>query len=346
VASAIGLDIGSSAVRAVLLSRSRTGIALDRLGQVVLAPDAVVDGVIRDARAVTESLKILIDRFGFKGRKVAMGVANQQVIVRRVDMPTLPEEGFAETLRYQAAEHLPVPMEQVQFDYEVIEQYENDDRTPMMRVLLIAADTDMVTATLQTARDAKLKPVKLDLDAFAQVRALRDPSDVDDDPDEGEMIVNVGAHLTTVTVHADGVPRFVRTISMGGDAITQSLVSAFDLPWEQAETVKSVQHSAASPYAALLELRVGGLIGEIRNSVDYYRTEPAGVHIRRVVLTGGSSLIPSFDDRLADSLRIDVVHGRPFRGVSIGQVPLDASELESAQPFFAVAMGLALQVLP
>lgn len=347
MAAAIGLDIGSSAVRAVQLSRTKAGVTLDRLGQVLLPPGSVIDGVIEEPDGVVESLRILVQRFGFKGRKVALGVANQQVIVRRVDMPMLPQEGFRDSLALQAADHLPVPMDQVQFDYEFIEAFANEDGTEMMRVLLVAADTEMVSRTLDVVKAAKLKPTLVDLDAFAQVRALRDPvSSVERfGPGGGEMVVNVGAHLTNIAVHFGGTPRFVRTISIGGDDITDSLASAFNLPWEQAETVKSVLPGTSSPYAILLRERIGGVIDEIRNSVDYYRTEPGGVHIQRVVLTGGSSLIPDFDERLADSLRIDVEHGKPFRSVSIGDLKLAPADIEAAQPFMAVAMGLALQVL-
>ncbi|HUG83340.1 MAG TPA: type IV pilus assembly protein PilM [Euzebya sp.] len=349
MAAAIGLDIGSSAVRAVQLSRSKSGFSLERLGQVLLPPGAVVDGTIEDAAAVVESLQILVSRFGFKGRKVALGLANQQVIVRRVDLPLLPPEGFKDNLRLQAVDHLPVPLDQVQFDYEFVEEFSNDDGTRMMRVLLVAADTAMVTKTLETVKAAKLKPVLLDLDAFAQVRSLRDPGASAErfgpGAGGGEMIVNIGSHLTNITVHAAGIPRFVRTISRGGEGITDSLSAAFDLPWAQAETVKSVLPGPASPYGPLLNERIAGLIDEIRNSVDYYRTEPGGVSIQRVVLTGGSSLIPDLDARLANTLSIDVEHGRPFRTAHIGALTLPPSDIEAAQPFFAVAMGLAMEIL-
>lgn len=349
MAAAIGLDIGSSAVRAVQLSRGKGGLSLDRLGQVLLPPGAVVDGTIEKPPAVVESLQILFSRFGFKGRKVALGVANQQVIVRRVDLPRLPPEHFKDSLRLQAADHLPVPLDQVQFDYEMVEEFIHEDGTRMMRLLLVAADTGMVTTTLDTVKAAKLKPVMLDLDAFAQVRALRDPGTSAErfggEDAAGEMIVNIGSHLTNITVHAGGAPRFVRTISRGGEGITDSLSAAFDLPWGQAETIKSVTPGPSSPYGPLLNERIAGLIDEIRNSVDYYRTEPGGVHIQRVVLTGGSSLIPEFDDRLANILSIDVEHGRPFRAVHIGNLNLPPADIEAAQPFFAVAMGLAMEQL-
>jgi type IV pilus assembly protein PilM len=349
VATAIGLDIGSSAVRAVQLSRTRGGApTLDRLGQVVLEPETVVDGVVHDSAALTAALRILWQQFGFKGRKVVIGLANQQVVVRLVDLPRIPEgEQFGPLLRSHAAEHLPMPLDEVEFDHVLVEQLNGPDGTPQMRVLLVAADKLVVATTVDAVKAAKLRPLHVDLDAFAQIRALRNPVATAErfGPGEGEAIVNAGAHLTSVVVHTNGTPRFVRTVAVGGEDVTESLAAAFDLDWEAAETIKSVAPGASSPYTALLEERIGAVVEEVRSSLAYYGTLPGSVGVERLVLTGGSSLIPGLGERLSRSLRVDVVEGRPFRSVTVGDVQLSPAELDAAQPFFAVAVGLALRAL-
>jgi type IV pilus assembly protein PilM len=349
MATGIGLDIGSSAVRAVQLSRGRDGrVVMDRLGQVLLEVDAVVDGVIRDPAAVTEAITILWDQFGFKGRKAALGLANQQVIVRPVDLPAIPrDDRFDESMRFMAAEHLPVPLEEVEFDHQLIEEHTTEDGRSMMRVLLVAADKLTVAATVDVVKAARLTPIALDLDAFAQIRALRDPRATVErfGPGSGEAVVNIGAHLTSLVVHRNGTPRFVRTVALGGESITESLAAAFDLDWEAAETIKSIAPGSSSPYTDLLTERIARLVEEVRNSLAYYRTLAGAVGVEHVTLTGGSSLIPGLDDRLAQALTVDVEQGRPFRGVTVGDVPLSPAELEAAQPFFAVAVGLALRQL-
>lgn len=345
--SAIGLDIGSSAVRAVQLSRKRGTVSVERIGQVILAPGTVVAGRIEDSAGLVQALVILWAQFGFTSRKVAMGLANQEVIVRRVDLPLIPQEGFAESLRLQAEDHLPLPMDEVEFDYEFIEEYEGEEGAAMMRVLLVAASSGMVRHLVDVARAAKLRPVLLDLDAFAQIRSLSDPTASVDrfGPGSGEMVVNIGADLTTIVVHTNGTPRFVRMIPLAGYHITESLASAFGMSWEQAETIKSVAPGSGSPYAELLAERAQGLVSEIRSSVDYYRAQPGSVAIESVILTGGTSLMPGLDVRLAEGMRVDVVRGQSFRRTSIGDVPMSPGDLDAASPFFAVAVGLALQAV-
>ncbi len=348
MATAIGLDIGSSAVRAVQLHRGRDGVVvLDRIGQVILEPGAVEDGLIVQAEPVTEALRILWQQFGLKGRKVGLGLANQQVIVRPVDLPLIQGDDVKARLRMQAQDFLPVPMDDVEFDHELVEEFAHEDGTAMMRVLLVAADKQMVADTIGAVKAAKLTPVVLDLDAFAQVRALRDPVAAVDSfgPATGHAIVNVGANLTSIVIHTAGTPRFVRTVNVGGDDITESLSAAFDMTWEQAETIKSVTPGASSPYTTLLDERIAWVVEEIRSSMNYYRTVPGAVAVEDVVLTGGSSLIPDLTQRLSQALSTEVRHGQPFRSVTMGDVPLTTAELDAAQPFFAVAMGLALRVL-
>lgn len=320
---------------------------LDRLGQVVLEPEAVVDGVIREADHVTEAIQILWRQFGFKAKKVGIGLANQQVIVRPVDLPRIPDgEGFLPTLRLQAADYLPVPMEEVEFDYELVEEYSTDDGSAMMRVLLVAADKLVVARTVDVVKGAGLRPVLLDLDAFATVRALRNRSAAQAfGPGAGEAIISVGAELTTVVVHTAGTPRFVRTIPVGGEDVTESIAAAFDMEWEAAETIKSVAPGASSPYTELLNERIGAIVDEVRSSLAYYRTLAGSIAVEHAQVTGGSSLIPALPERLSMALTVDVDEGRPFRGVTVGDVPLSDAELDAAQPFFAVAVGLALQVL-
>ncbi|WP_370325039.1 type IV pilus assembly protein PilM [Euzebya sp.] len=350
MATAIGLDIGSSAVRAIQLSRRKDVVTLDRLGQVVLPAQAVIDGEIRDPAAITEAIGILWDQFGFKSKKVALGLANQHVIVRRVDLPHLDVPDMKESLRFQAQDYLPLPIEQIEFDYEYIEEFTHEDGSTMMRVLFVAAEKHMVASVLDVAKAARLRPVALDLDAFAAMRSLRTPLHGAErfgaGDTSGELIVDLGSQLTNLVVHSDGVPRFARIINIGGDDITESLVSAFGMEWQQAETLKSVTPGASSQYSTLLDDRISWLVEEIRNSMTYYRAAPGAIDVQRVVLTGGSSLIPGIDERISRALAAEAVTGKPFRGLHIGKdLTFTDDELEAAQTFFAVAVGLAMRGL-
>ena len=346
MASAIGLDIGSSAVRAVQLSGGRGTKTLDRLGQVLLPTGAVRDGEIIDADAVVDALQLLWKQYKFKGRKVAVGVANQQVVVRQVDLPTQTREEFAESLPYQVQDFIPIPVEQAQLDFEILGERENADGTSMSRLLLVAAAKDMVDEHLAVLDRAKLQPVVMDLDPFAVLRALVDEEAVANaDPSAGDMIINVGATVTNVVVHSRAVPRFVRILLMGGSNVTEGLVNNAGLSFEDAEAFKANPSPPPGQAAQVVTDRSDRFIAEIRGSLDYYRAQNEAIGIQRVVLTGGGSLLPGLGNRLAQGLRLPVDRGHPMQLLKIGDVGLSPEQLGEAESFLSVAIGLALGAL-
>ena len=339
--SAIGLDIGSSAVRAVQVSRPGSGPAtLDRLGQVLLPPGAVRDGEIADPEAVVEVLKTLWKRYGFKGRKVAMGVANQQVVVREVDLPYLPEAELRKSLDFQVQDYIPIPVEQAVLDFHVLAEHEVDGNR-LSKILLVAAARGMVDSVVDAARRAKLQPVLLDLDAFAMLRSLSRP-DAILAGGEGELLIDAGAAVTNLVVHEAGIPRFVRILLMGGNAITDSLQAALGISHEQAEGMKAADLTPGSDEASLVHERAGRFVDEIRGSLDYYRAQPNAIQVGRAVVSGGASQLPGLRDRLADALGIPVDRGHPMQELKIGKVGVDPDQLAEAEPYLAVAIGLAL----
>src|ERR671925_2105427 len=123
----IGLDIGSTAVRAAELTEG-TPPSVVRAAQVPLPPGAVENGEVRNVEAVAEGLRELWNRGGFKSRKVYMGVGNQRVVVREIALPTMPEKELRQSLGFQVQEFIPMPVDEAVLDYHVIEETEIDGR--------------------------------------------------------------------------------------------------------------------------------------------------------------------------------------------------------------------------
>jgi type IV pilus assembly protein PilM len=210
----IGLDIGSSAVRAAQIDVGGRGPAvLQRIGQVLLPPGAVRDGEITDSAMVADAVRLLWSRYGFQGRKVALGVANQQVVVRQVDLPWLPEGELRQSLQFQAQDYIPIPLEHALLDYHLVGEHQGEDGQPLARLLLVAAQRFMVAAILEVVRLAKLKPVMINLDAFAVLRSLATPNVLGDS--SGELLVDIGAAVTNLVIHEAGSPKFVRILLLG-----------------------------------------------------------------------------------------------------------------------------------
>jgi type IV pilus assembly protein PilM len=345
VVTAIGLDIGSSAVRAVQLRHERRGSSLQRVGQVQLPAGAVRDGAIVEPDVVVAALKQLWRTFKLKTRKVALGLANQQVVVRRLDLPYMTEAELRTSLPLQVDGLIPIAVDQAILDFCVLGERQNDDGTRMVRILLVAAQRDMVDDLIRVVQRARLEPVAIDLDAFAALRSLGTP---DMFAELGaEILIDVGSTVTDLIVHHDGTPHFVRTVLFGGESITAALMAELDVDHDTAELLKGrAGDGVSSPEQQEAEavIRNGSqrLVDEIRSSIDYCAAQRDIPAIERIVLTGGGSRLPHLPEQLADALNLEVTTGSPLREVNRTRSAVSEADLAEAEPFLAFAVGLAL----
>ena len=234
----VGLDIGTSGVRAAELKLGRGGsTSLERFGQVPLPAGAVHEGEVVDADAVALAIRQLWSQARFGSRKVIVGVANQKVVVRQVDLPWLPAAELRRGLAYQVQDFIPMPVEQAILDFHPLEEFTGENGARMLRMLLVAASREMVDTTLEAVTRAGLQPQLVDLTSFAVLRsALQEVSALGSV--HAEALVDVGAAVTNIVVHQAGVPRFVRVLLMGGSDITEAVAERIGVPLEQAESVK------------------------------------------------------------------------------------------------------------
>src|SRR6185436_18878508 len=232
----IGLDVGSTAVRAVELVGTPATVV--RASQVALPAGAVESGEVRDPGAVSDAISKLWSEGGFKGRQVWLGVGNQRVVVREISLPYLPEKELRSSLGFQVQEFIPMPVDDAVLDYHPVGEFEQDDRK-MLRMLLVAAQRSMVDQVVQAVAGAGLEPMGLDLIPFALVRAVGTP-DVSMDLEEGgeEAIMDIGAHVTNIVVHERGDTRFVRILQSGGRDVTTAIARAAGVDDAVAERLK------------------------------------------------------------------------------------------------------------
>ena len=349
---AIGLDIGSSAVRAAELEHRRGGPPkLSRYGQVALPPGAVVDGDVLEPGVVADALRELWSVAGLRGRNVAVGLASQRVTVRQMDLPELPEAELADAVRLQAADQLPMPVDEALLDYVPVERHKMGDDRFNVRLLLVAAEREMVERLLTAVTTAKLRPVRVDLDAFALLRSLAGTVPVSD---EAGVIVDIGATVTKIAVHRAGNPLFVRMVRLGGEAATRQLQTALELSWDEAEQSKLDASAAMTDGADLdpdderaraLRKSVQRAITEIGHSLDFFRSQHPDVEVGQVVLSGGASLVPDLAEELQSVLEVPVERGEPLRSIDATNGKGKA-DLEEERPFLAVPVGLAMALLP
>ena len=340
----IGLDIGTSAVRAAQVSGGRGTSSLISFGQVALPPGVVVDGEIRDISSVAEAISQLVKRTKIKSKSVVVGVANQRVVVRQVDLPYLEEKEFRSSLKFQVADHIPMPVETAELDFHILDDYTTDTQEHMMRVLLVAAATDMVDSFVSAAAQAGLEPSGVDLTPFAVARAVSSAARSETGMAGAEAIVDVGAGVTSILVHHNGEARFVRILLIGGDDATNALASDLGVSFDDAEAMKlDLGRGVGTPQAQqILQGRVAGLVEEIRGSLDYYSSQEDGEPVSSIIMTGGGSLTPGLLASIEQTTRTQVRRATPLSEMNFSKSGLTQDQITQVEPVAAAAVGLAM----
>jgi len=346
-ARVVGLDLGTYAVRAVELQLGGQP-TLVRFAQVTLPPGAIRDGEVVDVHAVASAVKRLWNEAKFKSKRVVVGVANQRVIVRQAELPQMSEADLRAALRFEAQELIPIPVEDAILDSQILEEMVSSEGEPRMRILLAAAQRDMVQTHLAAVKAAGLDPTAVDVIPFALVRALFDRTTQSFTADgSAEAVVAIGGGVTNVVVHEQGIPRFVRVLLVGGDDVTEAIARDLDVDLDSAEDLKrraDIGSADASVARAgqVVSDRLTPLVEEIRGSLDYYLAQSQSSPIGRVLVTGGGSRLPGLMERLQSQLGGRVEPAHPLQGLRIGSVGLSQAELAEYEPLMTVPIGLAL----
>jgi type IV pilus assembly protein PilM len=323
---------------------------LERFGQVALPLGAVRDGEVIDSDAVAAAIKQLWAQAKFSSKKVVVGVANQKVVVRQVDLPWLPVNELRKSLSFQVQDFIPMPVEQAILDFHPLEEFTNDAGGRMLRVLLVAAARDMVDSAMDAVQKAGLQPAMVDLNSFAVLRSLVSGGSGIGSM-EAEALVDIGASVTNIVVHQGGVPRFVRILLMGGADITDAVAERLGVPMDQAESVKqgsglmTIAGSVDShPASRAIEQTGSAFVEEVRGSLDYYLAQAGAARIGRVVISGGGSRLTGLVERLAAATRLPVELARPMSALKLGKTGLTDDQLAYVEPMVTVPVGLAMGV--
>jgi type IV pilus assembly protein PilM len=331
----VGLDIGSTSIRAVETSRARDGLVLTNAGLVPLPPGAVQGGVLHDDKAVTAGLKTLWATSKFRSKHVVLGVTNPQVVVRNMSVSNLPPRELRESLPFQVRDVLPLAPEKSLLDFMPLEDAGNN---ATVRGVLVAAPKDAVLASVRTVERAGLQVARVDLASFATLRAV---SRLDT---EVEALVDMGAHATSVIVHSNGEPLIVRTIPRGSAEITEAIAGRLGATLEEAESLKcrvGLRAEGGPETAEVVGSALRPLISEIRSSFQYLNAAGAQRKVARLVLAGGGGLLPGLVELLSEQLDVIASVADPlmrFREVRKGKQEI----LDRFRAASTVSIGLTL----
>jgi type IV pilus assembly protein PilM len=337
--SIVGLDVEAGSIAATEVSVNGS-VQLEGTGIMRLEPGVFREGEIADPEALTEAIKQLFAQHKL-GKNVRLGIANQRVAVRAMRLPLIEDEDELETaVRFQAQDHIPMPLENAVLDFEVLSRSTSEGGERRMEIVAVAARRDMIDAMLVAIRAAGLKPVGIDLSAFGMIRALAASNGhafnapqvayedrmEQEEPEAANMLpatlyCSLG-DVTNLAVARGSACLFTRISSFGIEGMAQRLAERQGLTLEHArqwlphvgldQPVEDVEGDRETVEATREALAEGAakLADELRLSLDFYRAQEGAANIETVVTCGPGSIIPGLVQRLERELgqRFEVGH--------------------------------------
>jgi len=332
----VGLDIGSTSIRAVEATISKDRPVINNFGQGFLPNGAVVGGVVKDDKAVTAALRQLWASHGFASRNVVVGVTHQQVIVREVDVSNLPPKDLKQALPFLVRDVMPLPPDQALLDFYPLE---NPGKADVVHGLLIAVPKEAVIDTVRAVEAASLHVVQVDLACFAALRASAHLAS------DTEAVIDIGANGTTIVIHTDGMPKIVRSFPRGGAEVTKMLATRLGMSVAEAETLKcrvGLVRGEGPETAEVTAEAIRPLINELRSSLNYFASANSDRRVARLALVGGAAMLPGLTEVLTAQLGVPAFLSDPMQRVNDPRRGGRHDVLGRFRSSAAVSIGLTL----
>ena len=346
---ALGLDIGSTGVKLIQLKeqrkRGQVGYALQSFGMKPLPPEAIVDGALMNSTAIVQAIQELLSELKVKQRDVAIGVSGHSVIIKKISMPRMTQEELEEAIQWEAEQHIPFEIKDVNIDTQILKPDAND-ATGQMDVLLVAAKKDMINDYTSVVTEAGLLPAVVDVDAFAVQNCFGENYEV---PNETVVLINAGAAVVNINIVSGGVTTFTRDVTIGGNQFTEEIQKQLNVSYEEAEALKiggrQGDRDAVVPQEVerVIASVAEQVAGEIQRSLDFYAGTAADATFARVYLSGGTARIPALFKTIESRVGVPVEILNPFKQIEIDNRRFDPAFIMDVAPQAAVAVGLALR---
>lgn len=379
---AVGMDIDRNAVKAVQISRSGGDYTLQHVGYRRLPPGVIEDGEVADYELLVEELKEFWATHGFKGKKVVLGVANQRVVIRILEMPRMDPEDLKSAVGFEAQDHIPMPLEESVLDYQVLENQEEDQDVD--RVMIVAAQRDMIGGFTAAIRDAGLRPVGVDVKALSLMRSTLPGAFFD----EGAvLLMDVSSEITSLVVSQGGAPSLTRFVLGGSNYFVRAIAEVADIPEEEAEkhlmdprisigdTEESEENDGGAGEdfdtdpdtdpdtddeedddeadrldpALMFDIRRGLedavqlLAEDVQRSIEYHYSQPGAREVSQVFVSGEGALVSGLDSYIGELLDIPTQRANPLQKLAANRSNVSDEQLRVMEPVLAVALGLAIE---
>ncbi len=336
----LGLDIGSSSLKAVELEEKDGHFALVNFGSVPSPPGAIFSEADADQEALTKAIIHLTREIGIKTKQVVAAFPESLVFTRVIELPVVKEKQLNNAIRWEAEQYIPMPLSDVKMSWMRLTTSEDGKS----QVLLVAAPNTLVERYLKIIKSAGLVPIAFETELVAIVRSLSRRTD-----GEGPttLMMSIGASTTDLTIVDGGVIRFTRSIGTGGTALSRAISQELGFDLAQAEEYKKAyglkEDQLEGKVMQTIKPVFDVIVNEVERVILSFQTHNPSSVVKRVILTGGTAQLPGAEIYLAESLGVEVQIGDPWVGIEIPRSRQDEVKRPENRLQFAIAIGLAMK---
>lgn len=359
----IGLDMDRGALKAAQVSRSGGSYSLRHVGYRRPPDGAIVEGEVADHDMLVSELREFWSSHGFKGKNVLLGLSNQQIVVRLLEMPRMSDEDLKGAIQFEAQDRIPLPLEEAVMDY--VSLGPGPEGSDLEQVLVVAAQSEMVRRFTSVAREAGLTPKGVDVKALSLARSTLS---LFEEEEGAVVLLDVGYELADLVVVQGRNPMLARFLPGGAGQISRTVSNYARIPEEEAEqqlmnpavhlgeelgreiegAEGEGQDEEIDP-AVLYDVRRGIedavqiLADDVQRSIEYHYSQPGSREVAQVVVSGEGTMISGFEEYFGELLGLPVSRGRPLARFNENQSNVSDEQLELMEPVLAVALGLAVE---
>lgn len=338
----VGLDIGSSLIKAAELKNTGSGLVLKKFGITRTPPGSISEGRVKDAQSLAASIKGLFKKNKIREKNVAIATGGYSVIIKTISILKENEEDLQSYIVSEAEQYIPYDISDVNIDYQVLG--ESEFSPEQLNVLLVAVKKDLVAEYIDLVGKAGLNPVIIEVDTFAFQNIFE--ASTAEETDEISLLVDVGVSKTSLNILKGTRSLMIRDNSGGTSQILEEIMSEADCPEDEAEKILigTDQNSISNGrLREIIDEVTADWSSEIFDVVNTYRANMNEGDIERVYLTGGGSLVEGFADTLSADLETQVTIFNPFEKMTMDKRLPTGTTIEQSAPLAAIALGLGLR---
>jgi type IV pilus assembly protein PilM len=337
----IGVDIGSHAVKVCQLVHGRREVVLKSVGLANLPSSAIVNGIIKKPQLIADTLQTLLSHLQIKTKEIVFSISGYSVIIKKIVLPFIPERELTQSIEYEAQQHIPFDIKEVNLDFQILNPGKSE--TDSMAVLLVAVKKETLNAYLEVFELSDLQASIADVAAFALANAYEVNYPLESTP---VALINLGAAQITLHVLNRNGPVFTRDIFLGGRQLTEQIQTLWNISYDEAEKIKLGKDRTPDqldrigpPFLSVVQTWTE----EIKQVLDVLTASDPENKPAKIILSGGTSLMPGLPQLLSQGVQMPVELFNPFSQVRIDPGIFDQAYLQSVGPQLAIAFGLALR---